>query len=203
MKLVISSELTHRDKVLLYVLAIVVALFLFLKLGINPQMDRADKLDEQIIQLEEQKLPMEAAILSLSKLGDISTKAEEGYAEATDSFFEYMENYEVDKLLTTLVTEEHNLSMTSLEMGTAEALLTPYYLGLTEETVDYSKSYIPILTLGTGIKAKGNRKDIEKLIDDIFVSYPSIRITSYRIDDSAGKGESSLNLSADVYMLNK
>lgn len=196
-----SVKLTKRDKILLYIMAFVLVIFGFLWLAVFPQMNKSAELDASISDLETQKAPMEAAILGLSGMQAAYEEAGRQYWNAVSYFSPYTENYEIDRMFTNLMVGQYGLRVVSLTMGTpAGVAVDSYWNGLTEEdngnAIDPEN--ISVLTVRVSITATGSRDLCQQLIDDLYLNYPSLRITGYSF---VGEGEdNTMNLNLDYYM---
>ena len=203
---VMNFKLTKKDKVLLYVLVIFLICFGFIWLVIFPQIDRSGDLDLSISDLQAKKMPMEAAVMGLDQMKSTYEQAVEKYDISLENFYPYMENYEIDKMITGLVTDQYNLTIASFTMSPVPTgvMVNKYHAAASgeEESSDSSQAVdgdsIPLLTSNVSVTASGQRKNIDELIDSLFKEYPAIRITGYTI---SGYGDTqTINLNCDVYM---
>ena len=200
-----STKLTNKDKVLLYILSIVLVMFGFLWFLIFPQMNKSADLDLAISDLEAQKLPMDAAIMSIDTVEETYNLTSKRFEEAVEKFYPFMENYEIDKMFTNLMTHEYGLKILSLNMSSVPTgvMVEKYHAAATEESTEEvdntaGAENIPLLTSSVNITAKGSRENIQKCVDSLFTDYPSMRVTAYSVGDDQGDG--TLNLSCDLYM---
>lgn len=221
-----TAKLTKRDKMLLYIMAIVLVIFGFIWLLIMPQMNRAAELDLRIAELETQKLPMETAVMGLPGMTAAVETAKENLAATLEDFYPYMENYQVDKTLTNLMISKYNLTVSSLSLSPTPVgeMVAVYGEGVipdtepeeseASESSDTESSEpegtqepgeetltenIPLLTSKVTIAATGDRADLQRFVDDMFLNYPSIRVTDYAIT-SVQDGPLTLDVSLDFYM---
>ena len=206
-----STKLTKKDKILLYILAVVLVMFGFLWFLVFPQMNKSADLDLAISDLEAQKLPMDAAIMGLKTVEENYNLASDKFAESVKNFYPYMENYEIDKMLTNLMTHDYRLKVLSLNMSgePGGVMVEKYHAAVAEESSEEPPAEteagiaenIPLLTSSINITAQGGRAQIQKFVDNLFADYPSIRVTGYSVED--GEADSTLTLSCDLYMQRK
>ena len=196
-----SVKRTKRDKILLYIMAFVLVIFGFLWLAVFPQMNKSAELDASISDLETQKAPMEAAILGLNGMQAAYEEAGRQYWNSVSSFHAYTENYEIDRMFTNLIVGQYGLRVVSLTMGTpAGVAVEPYWNGTDEkeESTAIDPENISVLTVRVSVTATGSRDLCQQLIDDLYLNYPSLRITGYSF---VGEGEdNTMNLNLDYYM---
>lgn len=205
---------------MLYVLLIFIIVFGFLWLVIFPQMDTSSALTSTIDELETQKFPVEAAVQGLDRMESNLSEAQSNYDSAMKDFYPYMENYEIDRMLTGIMMDDYGLTVLSLNMSDVPSGITvPYYQGIdpnaetaAESSADTTEStessavtedgedasnYIPVLTSSVTISAEGSRQNLQNFVDSLFTDYPSLRVSSYSITD---EDVSQLDLSIDLYM---
>ena len=200
-----SGKLTNKDKILLYILSIVLVMFGFLWFLIFPQMNKSADLDLAISDLEAQKLPMDVAIMSIDTVEETYNQSSKRFEESVEKFYPFMENYEIEKMFTNLMTHEYGLKILSLNMSSVPTgvMVEKYHAAATEESTEEvdstdSAENIPLLTSSVNITAKGNRENIQRCVDNLFTDYPSMRVTAYSVGDDQGDG--TLTLSCDLYM---
>ena len=67
-----------------------------------------------------------------------------------------------------------------------------------EESTAIDPENISVLTVRVSVTATGSRDLCQQLIDDLYLNYPSLRITGYSF---VGEGEdNTMNLNLDYYM---
>lgn len=228
-----STKLTKRDKVLLYVMSIVIIVFAFVWLVLIPQMEKSTELSTQIANLETEKQPMEIAAMGIEGMRTSVENAKKELSESLTMFNPYMQNHEIDKELTNLIVGTYGLNVKSLDMSptplakmvkmygygsieypeeeteqsepvgptiggdTSESSATESSPSKIEtatgetvtdeegaaegETEEVPPENIPLLTCETKITVTGQRADFQKMVDDMFTKYPSIRVTEYVI----------------------
>lgn len=203
-----TVKLTKRDKLLLYLLVIVLIAFGFTWLVVLPQLDRSAELDLKIGELEAEKMPMEAAVKAVDSMRGLCEENRNTLEEELREFYPYLENYEIDKMVTTLMTETYGLTVSSLSMeDTPAGVPVPAYHAAGQEAGEEGEGAEPdgeavsVLTSSVSVSAEGDRSRMQALIDDLFYNYPSLRVTGYSI---AGEGEdATLALQFDLYMRTK
>lgn len=199
-------QLTKRDKTLLYALAIVLIVFGFLQLGIFPQLNRGTDLTAEIGELETRQLPMQAAVMGLPSMRSTVAENEARLDEALADFYPYMENHEIGRLVTALLSDEYELLISDLSMRDVPVgAAVPVYFAAQAEAGEGTESAsadgesIPVLTAPVSATATGARGRMQALIDDLFLNYPSLRVTGYTISEGEN-GEAQLTLHLDLYM---
>lgn len=196
-------QLTKRDKTLLYALAIVLIVFGFLQLGIFPQLNRSTDLAAEIGELETQQLPMQAAVMGLPSVREAFAESEARLDETLADFYPYMENHEIGRLVTELLSDKYGLLISDLSMRDVPVgvAVPVYFAAQTGEEASASADgeNIPVLSAPVSATATGARSRIQALIDDLFLNYPSLRVTGYTISESES-GEAQLSLNLDLYM---
>lgn len=201
-----TVKMTKRDKLLVYIMVIVLVLFGFIWFVIFPQIELSGTLDSTMNDLEGKKLPMEAAVMSLDSMKNTYEESIVDLDGALNDFYPYMQNYEIDKMFTGLLVDSYGLTVTNLSMTSIPAgVAVPPYMaayseaeedtGGEENTGEIDAQSIPVVTSGISITAQGEISGIQSLLDDLFNNYPSIRITGYSITDSG-----TLTLNCDLYM---
>ena len=237
----LEIKMTERDKKLIVLLMVIVVAAIFgffviypLTKSISDEM--LEREYQQNLQREnEEKQVMLPATLSMNEALYKDLEA------ATADFYSYMQSLQIDKLLTGLVLskglESKSLSIT---MPTEYLSLAPFYASdaakttpeVTSQTTEASDtsldSYLeedpdteavssdPNLFAGlysaaVSMTVSGDQTLLQSLVDDLFMNYPSIRITSLswstKTGTYQGEGntyeiltENTLDLRLDVYM---
>ncbi|MEG1427405.1 MAG: hypothetical protein RSC76_06920 [Oscillospiraceae bacterium] len=119
-----TTKMTKRDKMLLYVMSIVLVAFGFIWFLILPQLNRSAELELSVTQLESQKLPMEAAVMGIDGMNKTVASAKAQLEEKWQGFYPKMENYQIDKILTGIMIEDHHLRVENLSIS-ATPVRTP------------------------------------------------------------------------------
>jgi zona occludens toxin (predicted ATPase) len=205
-RVTMKIELTHKDRIMIYILVIFLVVFAIFWTLILPQMNRSSDLDASIDELETEQLPIQEANMAVDTMKTACDEASDNLSSALEQFYPYMQNYEIDKMLTSMMIDKYSLKVDSLTMSDSPAGVTlNYYQQITESSTIKTTSsgedaadYIPILTSSVSITAEGTREQIQTFVDDLFTDYPSMRVTSYSITDQ--DSNVVLDLSCDVYM---
>ncbi|MCI1721291.1 MAG: type II secretion system protein M [Lachnospiraceae bacterium] len=229
-----TTNLTERDKKLLFMLGIIGIIAAFFLLGIRPLLSSISKTDSTISEEEAQLAIEKQEAALLPTLKSTNEQMQSNITAATSDFYDRMESDEVDKLLTNLVLSEglnsRNLVIT---MPTEEISLDPYLYSAaaknagsnsgndtsdmtdsvtsasdasvsdtadsvsaesetlaTEEstaetassegqTSSESVSGSGVYAVEASMEVAGDMATCQKLIDDLTLQFPGIRITSF------------------------
>lgn len=210
-----TTNLSERDKKLLFLLGIIGIIAAFFLLGIRPLLSSISRTDSTISEEEAQLTIEKQEAALLPTLKSTNEQMQSNIAAATSDFYDRMESDEVDKLLTNLVLSEglnsRNLVIT---MPTEELSLDPYLYsaaakdtgsdsgsdsssetlaaaeGTTEEstaetassegqTSSGSVSGSGVYAVEASMEVAGDMATCQKLIDDLTLQFPGIRITSF------------------------
>ena len=101
-----KTNMTERDKRLLFVLSVLVIIVAIGYWGIRPQVKRFNKLESLVEQQEEQKKVNQ---LKIANVGAIQAQADEyeaKVAEEKDEFYQIMNSSEIDRMMTQLAIEK-------------------------------------------------------------------------------------------------
>ncbi len=121
------TPLTNRDKKLLWFLAIVIILFVFLRFLIMPQLEQYFELDDSISLAELDQYDMELKMVSLPGTQKRNEELQERLNEAASLYYPVMSSQEIDREVTGFLLEYgleiENLTIT---MPLAPSELEPY-----------------------------------------------------------------------------
>jgi hypothetical protein len=211
-----TTNLTERDKKLLFMLGIIGIIAAFFLLGIRPLLSSISKTDSTISEEEAQLAIEKQEAALLPTLKSTNEQMQSNISAATSDFYDRMESDEVDKLLTNLVLSEglnsRNLVIT---MPTEEISLDSYLysaaakdagsdsssetLAAEESTAEESTaeestaetassegqtssgsvSGSGVYAVEASMEVAGDMATCQKLIDDLTLQFPGIRITSF------------------------
>lgn len=172
-----QTALTKRDKALLYILALGLALFAFVKLYALPAMDEIDSLGMTITDLENERAEMDVRITSTAALTAENEKLLGEYGDISGLFSARMENYDADKELTRLILN-YGLTIESLIFGTqTQAAVQPYVYS--QAAGEASSAASDMICLPVTAEVSGSREDVEAFRDCLLSKVPALRVTYY------------------------
>ncbi len=121
------TPLTNRDKKLLWFLAIVIILFVFVRILIMPQLEQYFELDNTISLAEMDKYDMEIKMVSLPGTQKRNEELQDKLNEAAALYYPVMSSQEIDREVTGFLLE-HGLAIENLTitMPLAPSDLAPY-----------------------------------------------------------------------------
>ena len=99
--------MTEKDKKLLYILAIVVILFVFLNYLIFPQVRQSSQLDRELEEAQFRKMQMQQNILSMSGQDRELRQQEERLQQTARKYYPEMTSQEIDSEMTGLILDNH------------------------------------------------------------------------------------------------
>ena len=99
--------MTEKDKKLLYILAIVVILFVFLNYLIFPQVRQSSQLDRELEETQFRKMQMQQNILSMSGQDRELRQQEERLQQTARKYYPEMTSQEIDSEMTGLILDNH------------------------------------------------------------------------------------------------
>ncbi|MEF9945398.1 MAG: hypothetical protein RR869_00295 [Lachnospiraceae bacterium] len=228
--------LTKRDKTLLQFLAIAVILVAFGSLLIFPQWNKMGKLSDRVAEKKLEQKEVQMSIQQIPLLQQQIKDNQTTYETAVKDFYPMMESHEIERMITKMILDQ-GLSSYDLEVSSrpARSTMLPYFasaqavaMGLSEEqitqaqqsqtdvqqdtTTEDAKDGQKILySSRVHVTVVGNRDNMKKLIDTLYDSHPSIRITGYSVDSETVMNRetqttadlSTLNLGLELYMCAK
>ena len=230
-----KTQLTERDKKLLFGLGIIAIIAAFVLLGIRPLISSIQDRDDQITTAKDTLAIDQQEQAALPVMQKSNSDAESEITADTKDYYDKMTSDEVDKLLTSLVLSEGLSSKDlTITMPDAEADVSKYLYAEstaessaegtdmssadstasgTESSTESSASGKTNLTdsaayeseasdmassadstgmAGTNVYAVeatmtvfGPQATCQKLIDDLTVQYPSMRLTGFAWDETA------------------
>jgi len=217
-----TTQLTERDKRLIYLLVLVIIVFAFLELMIFPQLNRGADLDSTINSLQEEKMTMQVGVLSADSAKQNYNNSLAAYSAVVNTFYPYMQNYEIDRMFTSLMVDGYSMKVVSLKMSdTPAGKAVSSYLqasssGSKSSSSSSSATDYPLLTSMVTLTAQGTRDNAMRLLDALFTAYPSLRVTKYSIQSGTASasyyssqttgvsgladGDVQLSLTFDLYM---
>lgn len=214
-------QLTKRDKTLLYILAIIVTLAIFIPLVILPQWNKYGKLADKLEEKEQKVQQMKTEIQGISTNNKLLEEKRVQFESTMKDYYPMMESESIERTITKMALDQ-GLSAKDLDVSTKpfNSELYPYFasglaqeLGMTDleaaqtaakkdgETVESeeskdAKEAAQTILYSSKVKASvvGKRENMEKLIDTIYSNYPAIRIAGYEIGtDTILKADSSVS----------
>lgn len=175
-------ELSRRDILLLKLTVCILIVFVMFRFVVIPGIgDFREKLDTGR-ELEEKKEEIQDALAEVPALQQTAKGYKEKLKEASASYYERMENRQVDELLTGLALKL-GLFPVSLAIQEAEpGIPGPYLSTLQEEDGALTPYQGRYLLTGVGkFTLRGTQEQIFSFLDEIEENHPAIRIRSMKI----------------------
>lgn len=175
-------ELSRRDILLLKAAVCILIVFVMFRFVVIPGIGEfREKLDTGR-ELEEKKEEIEDALDGIPALQQTAEGYKAKLKEASSSYYERMENRQVDELLTGLALKL-GLFPVSLSIQEAEpGIPGPYLSELLEEGGVPAQQQGRYLLTGVGnFTLRGTQGQIYAFLDEIEQNYPAIRICSMKI----------------------
>ena len=205
----LEMELKPGDIVLLKVLACVVIIFFTFRFLIFPGLEKNQDLREEKQQVEQTKQEMKNAISQQSTIEKKIVKQKTELSEASQDFYNLLENQQVDELVTGIALK-HNLKPVYLKIEGTEAGVPAAYQSVTQsdesgattaksaqEELDESDNDDADTTENAAVKGaqyvntttvsmtlQGNESQIRELLDDIAKNYPGVQVRSFDMNES-------------------
>lgn len=182
-----KMELTEKDVKLLKVMLTLLLAVLMVRFLIMPALERHQELS---LERDEAKLKQEEMQYSIDGIetGRAAVeKAKAGLEEISSSYYKWMEQDEVDEIVTGLAYK-HNLFPSRLTIGEhTDAALAPYlYSEKGQEASDsnpeegvQTKNYMQ--SVEAAISLVGTEENALALLDDIEKNYPSLQVKSFNV----------------------
>lgn len=175
-------ELTQSDILLLKISLSALILFLFVRLLIMPGIGRYQENVLQAEMLEDTVVEMSALMDSIPQLERSIETRRAALEEASASYYEAMENRQIDELLTGLALK-HGLFPVSLSIeGAVPAIPEAYLYGVTAES-DRIPSERYILTAYGNLTLRGEAAKVFAFLDEVEKNYPAVQVRSLRMDE--------------------
>ncbi|HAN21667.1 MAG TPA: hypothetical protein DCP51_08360 [Clostridiales bacterium] len=178
-------NLTKREKVLLYILSLVIIFSSSMYFLIMPSMQNLDNLRIELDEAKLNKLDMSAKLNNLEYIQDRIIKTKEEINSHSSKFYPYMENNEIENLITDILIE-HNMPPRSLSIDDSIKLLDPSLDQSQTIAVYVTKTYV-------STSVQGSFEDLKNLIGDI-AELDSIRISAFTTE---GNMEELITFSID------
>lgn len=228
----LEMTLTKRDKTLLEILSVVLAIVLFMSLVILPQWDKYTDGQVKLQEAEQKQQDMMMVIASESAVQERIKKGQEEFSVVTADFYPMMESHAIERMITRLALD-NGLEARDFDISSrpSASTLEPYFasmlafeMGMSAE--EGSESGDAGVSSSGGTQAveqnviyssmvqatmRGQRANIKTMIDSLYNNFPAVRILSYTIDSekamNAATGTqtdlSTLSLELEVYMCQK
>lgn len=191
------SPLTNRDKKLLGFLAVIIVLFVFVRILILPQTEKYFALDNSILLAEQDKYEMDLKMVSLPGTQKMNEELHKQLEEAAALYYPLMSSQEIDREVTGFLLKYglviENLVIT---MPSAPSDLEPYAASKMaaaqqEEETEQSAEIVQNQIYAAEVIAKcvGTEAQMTELIDFLVNENPSISVTGYSYEKSASAGE--------------
>lgn len=178
----IDMQLKPSDIVLLKVLACILILFFSLRFVIVPKIESYQNLglerDEKKVEQEE----MQYLIDSKDRLQKKIKQQQETLKEKEIGYYKFMENREVDELITGLILE-HRLFPVYLNMNEPVAVIPTEYQNMNEnQAISEVDAYVSMMNVTLNIQ--GDEEYIWAFMDDIAHNYDGIQVRSFSMNKS-------------------
>lgn len=170
-------ELTENDVLMLKIAGSALIAFLIVRFLLMPGIERFQENTLERDLLDERVSEMELSIESIPVLEEAAEIRMKELMEISASYYEKMENRQVDELLTGLALK-HGLFPVSLSIdGAKPTLPEPYLYGVTANAEgEVSDNYICTATGRMVLQGEENR--IFAFLDDVEENYPAIMLRS-------------------------
>lgn len=206
----ISTSVTERDKKLLFLILIALIVFMPYWFIIKPALANGSELKAELANARQEKEQMEMGLVRYYEyLSNFETNSKK-YQEATEKFAPYMENNQIDKMVTDLVLSS-GMSIKNLQISRGNELvgIEPYKNsqmaqemagedGSGEENTTNPVVYSCLVT----ISVEGTMDSMYNFMNNVTSLAPAIVPNSYNpsIDNN---GNVSLTTTLTVYMVDK
>lgn len=197
-------KLSKREKVLLYILLLVVIIAGSIYLLLVPAMEKVTLAEEQVtsarIVMDEMKVTVMRADSVTEEIADHAAELL-GYK---DYFLPYLFNEEVDKRITSMLNRR-GLTPVRMEIdAVTEAKVDPYGTkpseesAKTEENTAENSGITTVYTGGITVDVKGTEAGFQAFLEDIS-RFPAIRVAEYSFDRANKPGKYTLTM--EYFML--
>ncbi len=204
-----TLELTEKDIFMLKLAFSVLAAVLLIRFLLMPQLSRRQELSMQLQEAAAARQEMEASISSIPSLKEAAERSLQELLEASENYYDAMENRQVDEILTGLALEM-DLFPVSLSIDEAKPELPGAYLysALPETGEVFSDTYI--LTARGNMVLLGEEENVFRFLDTVETKYPSLQIRSvtmaertYLDADWQAAEQMEVRLTLAVYMCHR
>lgn len=181
-------EVTEKDIQLLKIVISALLVFLMLRFVIMPALDTYQANEFTFEETNTAAEEMQTAIDRAEVLEkSIAQKAEELSASSKD-YYEYMENREIDQLITGIVLNNKLFPVSlSITTGTPK-MVAPYHTSVSDEATEAVESYIYIGEVD--LVLEGTKAEAWRFLDDIANNYPALQVRSFDMDEKTYMNES-------------
>lgn len=186
--------MTKRDRRLLGLSCAALALVIAVQYMILPAMEEKAALEEQLQTLTQTRESWESRLHALSYLDEAIAQHEAEFAAASAAYPPCLSAEEMDAAVTSLLLKyglfPRTLTLTEGQAGT----LSPYLAAEKSTPKDTQYLYIG----SAALTAAGTAENWLKLLDEISVHHPYLRVASFTI---AGSGDSAeIRANVEFYM---
>lgn len=175
-------ELTENDIILLKLAACILIAFLVIRLLLIPEIGRFQENCMKLDDLDETAAQMQTAIDQIPSLEQEIENRQEDLEEASAVYYEFMENHQVDELLTGIALE-HGLFPVSLSMQAAVPKIPePYLYGVTADLAGIPSDHYMQAAAGDMV-LRGTEAQFFSFLDDVENNYPALRLCGLQIEE--------------------
>ncbi len=175
-------EITENDILLLKLASSALIIFLVVRFLLMPRIAQLQEYDIQNDTLAETIAEMQASIDSIPGLEQRIESGKKELAEISATYYERMENHQVDELLTGIALK-HGLFPVSLAIEeTAPMIPEAYLYGVTAAGQGAVSDHY-ILTGRGNMVLRGEEGQFLSFLNDLENNYPALRLCSLQMDE--------------------
>ena len=185
----LETELKPGDIVLLKVLACILILFFTLRFLVFPGLEKNQDLQNEKEQVEQTKQEMQDTIKQKSIVEKKIVKQKAELVDASQGFYDLLENQQVDELVTGVPAAYQTVTQTD-ESSAQTAKSAQEELDENNQESSSDTDYEPevvlqyVNTTTVSMTLQGNESQIREMLDDIAKNYPGVQVRSFDMNEN-------------------
>lgn len=210
-----TTEITARDKLLLYVVGMLAFIFFFVQFMLTPALSDSDQAAADLAEAQQAQIAMQETIALSGTNAAAKTESWAALQQANASYYGLLSSSDLDTLVSNLELG-HNLSPVSLDIGNidtqsltgyaasdkADDTAAPSEIDSSDPTLATANTNMVLMevappltrlyatadyfkTCAVTFRCTGSDADFYAMLDDLAGQYPSVQLRSVQIDHAA------------------
>ena len=187
-----TTEITARDKLLLYVVGMLAFIFFFVQFMLTPALEASDEAAASLAEAQQAQIAMQETIALAGTNAAAKTESRAALQQANANYYGLLSSSDLDTLVSNLELG-HDLGPVSLDISAIDTQsLTPPLTRIYAQA-DYFKQCT------VTFRCTGSDSNFYTMLDDLAAQYPSVQLKNVQIDHAAYTNASGATTNTATY----